>query len=127
MPISVKEDSLSKIIMVGDRVLIKPVTPTDRTKSGLYLPEGVHEKENLHEGYVIKVGPGYPFPSSPDDDDSWKSKTKEAKYVPIQPKVGDLAVYLQKDCYDIEINNEKHVIAPQSAILFLIRDDKLFE
>jgi co-chaperonin GroES (HSP10) len=33
-----EKNKLEKIIIVGDRVLIKPKTTRDQTKSGLYLP-----------------------------------------------------------------------------------------
>ncbi|MBX2842252.1 MAG: co-chaperone GroES family protein, partial [Flammeovirgaceae bacterium] len=68
-----EENKLSKIIVVGDRVLIKPKTPTDKTKSGLFLPPGVQEKEKIQSGYVIKVGPGYPLPPPSDEfEEPWK-------------------------------------------------------
>ncbi|MCU0399117.1 MAG: co-chaperone GroES family protein, partial [Cyclobacteriaceae bacterium] len=54
------DNKLKKLIVVGDRVLIKPTQQTDKTESGLYLPPGVQEKEKIQSGYVIKVGPGYP-------------------------------------------------------------------
>ena len=53
-----KDDGLEKLIVVGDRVLIKPKTLKDKTKSGLYLPPGYKEKEEIRSGYVIKTGPG---------------------------------------------------------------------
>ena len=62
--LKLKEKDLEKIIIIGDRVLIRPAKPKNRTDSGLYLPQGVHKKEELYTGYVIKVGPGYPIPSS---------------------------------------------------------------
>jgi chaperonin GroES len=52
------ENKLKKLIVVGDRVLIKPGKQNDKTASGLYLPPGVQEKEKIQSGYVIKVGPG---------------------------------------------------------------------
>ena len=51
----------NKIIVVGDRVLIKPEENLNKTHSGLYLPPGVSEKEKVQGGYVIKAGPGYPI------------------------------------------------------------------
>ena len=57
------DNKLKRLIVVGDRVLIKPKDPTDRTHSGLYLPPTVQEKEQVQSGYVIKVGPGYPIPN----------------------------------------------------------------
>ena len=127
MTLQIEERDLSKFIVVGDRVLIKPKNQQDRTKSGLYLPPGVHEKEKIHSGYVLKVGPGYPIPAIQDMDEPWKERKDEVMYVPLQPKEGDLAVYLQKSGYEIEFNNERYVIIPHAAILMLIRDDELFK
>ena len=127
MNLQIEEKDLNKFIVVGDRVLIKPKNQQDRTKSGLYLPPGVHEKEQIHSGYVLKVGPGYPMPAIQDMDEPWKERKDEVKYVPLQPKEGDLAVYLQKSGFEIEFNKERYVIIPHSAILMLIRDDELFK
>jgi len=127
MNLQIEEKDLNKFIVVGDRVLIKPKNQQDRTKSGLYLPPGVHEKEQIHSGYVLKVGPGYPIPAIQDMDEPWKERKDEVKYVPLQPKEGDLAVYLQKSGFEIEFNKERYVIIPHSAILMLIRDDELFK
>jgi len=127
MNLQIDEKDLNKFIVVGDRVLIKPKSQQDRTKSGLYLPPGVQAKEQIHSGYVLKVGPGYPIPALQDADEPWKERGDEVKYVPLQPKEGDLAVYIQKSGYEIEFNNERYVIIPHSAILMLIRDDELFK
>jgi co-chaperonin GroES (HSP10) len=127
MPLDIDESDLEKFIVVGDRVLIKPKSPQEKTKTGLYLPPGVQEKEKIHSGYVLKVGPGYPIPAIHEADEPWKDRAEEVKYVPLQPKTGDLAVYLQKSGYEIEFKNERYVIVPHSAILLLIRDSSLFE
>lgn len=121
-----EEKDLDKFIMVGDRILIKPKSQTERTKSGLYLPPGVQEKEKISSGYVLKVGPGYPIPAITEDE-PWMGQKDEVKYVPIQPREGDMAVYLQSAGYEIEFNKEKYIIAPNSAILFLIRDEEMFK
>ncbi|PSJ71724.1 chaperonin [Sphingobacteriales bacterium UPWRP_1] len=127
MSFQIDSPDLSKLIMVGDRVLIKPRLAQERTRAGLYLPPGVHEKEKLYSGYVIKVGPGYPIPAIQDSDEPWKDKQEEVKYVPLQPREGDLAVYLQNSVFEIELKSEKYVIVPHSAILLLIRDPELFD
>ncbi len=118
---------LSKFIMVGDRVLVKPKSPQEKTHSGLYLPPGVQEKEKIQYGYVVKVGPGYPIPAILEESEPWKNRTDEVKYVPLQPKEGDVAVYLMNSSFEIEFNKVKYVIIPHSAILMLIRDPGLFE
>lgn len=127
MPYLIDEKDIDKFIVIGDRVLIKPKSPQNQTKSGLYLPPGVHEKEKIHSGYIVKAGPGYPIPSINEADEPWKDKSDEVKYVPLQVKVGDLAVYLQGSGHEIEFNGEKYVIIPHSAILLLIRDEGLME
>ena len=76
---------------------------------------------------MIKVGPGYPIAGNSDVDEPWKNKNEEIKYVPLQPKEGDVAVYLQNSAFEIEFRKEKYVIVPHVAILLLIRDDELFE
>ncbi|MDT8308146.1 MAG: co-chaperone GroES family protein [Bacteroidales bacterium] len=126
MTFQIDENNLEKFIMIGDRVLVKPKSPDDRTKSGLFLPPGVQEKEKINAGYVLKIGPGYPIPVINDVDEPWKNRSEEVKYVPLQPREGDLAVYLQSNGYEIEFNKEKYVIIPHGAILMLIRDDELF-
>ena len=56
-----KDNKLKKLMVVGDKVLIKPKNPKDKTNSGLYLPPTITEKEDVQSGYVVKVGPGYPL------------------------------------------------------------------
>lgn len=114
-------NSVEKFIVVGDRVLIKPRDMETRTKSGLVLPATVKEKEDIHSGYVIKTGPGYPIPSNEVDED-WKD-TSETKYIGMQAQEGDLAIFLKDQTHEIEFENEKYLICPHTAILLLIRDD----
>ena len=52
------DNKLKKLIIVGDRVLIRLKKPHEKTGSGLYLPPGVQEKEKVQQGYIIKAGPG---------------------------------------------------------------------
>lgn len=119
------ENKLKKLIVVGDRVLIKPGKQNDKTASGLYLPPGVQEKEKIQSGYVIKVGPGYPLPLPADDDDSWKGREEQIKYLPLQAQEGDLAIFLQKGAIEVMYENEKYFIVPQASILMLEREEDL--
>ncbi len=121
------EDKLKKIVIIGDRVLIKPKRDDERTESGLYLPPGVQEKEQTRSGYIIKTGPGYaiPFPSE-GEDEPWKEPEEKIKYIPLQAREGDLAIFLQRGSYEVLIDNEKYFIVPQANILMLERDEDLF-
>ncbi|HBI80962.1 MAG TPA: chaperonin [Bacteroidales bacterium] len=127
MSFSFDPKDFDSIIVVGDRVLIRPKNPDERTKSGLLLPPGVQEKQRAHSGYVVKVGPGYPIPMFTDTDEPWKKSRSDAKYFPLQAQVGDLAVYLHENAIEVEFNNQNYVIVPYSAILLLFRDEGLLE
>jgi len=77
------DNRLKKLIVFGDRILIKLTQPHERTASGLYLQPGVQEKPAGRQGkggagpldscggYVIKTGPGYAIPM-PVENESWK-------------------------------------------------------
>ena len=118
---------IDKFIVIGDRVLLKPKSPQQKTRSGLFLPPGFEDKQKVGCGYVIKSGPGYPIPTLPETQEPWKKNDNKQNYFPLQVKTGDLAVFLQENSYLIEFNKEKYVIVPHSAILMVIRDDELME
>jgi co-chaperonin GroES (HSP10) len=118
------DNKLKKLIVIGDRVLIRPSKPDERTSSGLYLPPGVHEKEKVQQGFIIKTGPGYAIPL-PVENEPWKTEEEEVKYVPLQAKEGDLAIFLLSGATEVIYQGEKYFIVPQSAILMLERDENL--
>lgn len=66
-----------------------------------------------------------PVPS--EYEEPWQKKEGDARYFPLQAKVGDLAVYLQENSVEIEFGSEKYVIVPFNSILLLQRDESLFE
>jgi co-chaperonin GroES (HSP10) len=113
--------------MVEDKILVKPETEKVKTKSGLYLPAGVQEKEKdkALNGYVIKCGPGYPIPIVADETETWKRENNQVKYIPLQAKAGDLAVFRQTGIQEIIMNGTKYFIVPNSSLLMLIRDEEL--
>jgi co-chaperonin GroES (HSP10) len=119
------ENKLKNLIIVGDRLLIKLKKPNQKTSSGLYLPPGVQEKEKVQQGYIIKAGPGYPIPLPVENDEPWKDPSEEVKYIPLQAKEGDLAVFLLNGAYEVIYEGEKYYIVPQSAILMLEREEEL--
>lgn len=112
--------SIDNIVVIGDRLLLKPRAEQSQTRSGLFLPPGVSEKEKIYSGYVIKAGPGYPIGA--ERDEPWNPSGKEAHYIPLQAEEGDLAIYLQSHAHDIEFLGEKYVIVPHHAILLAIRE-----
>jgi chaperonin GroES len=124
----IESRKLKNLIVVGDRILIKPVVHDAKTKGGLLLPPGYKEKEDVQSGYIIKVGPGYPIPLPTDDaDEPWKKAEEKVRYMPLQAREGDLAIFMQKGAVEIIYDSEKYYIVPQHSILLLERDDSLFE
>ncbi|WP_254640096.1 co-chaperone GroES family protein [Chitinophaga sp. GbtcB8] len=119
------DNKLKKLIVVGDRVLIKPSQPNERTDSGLYLPPGVGEREKVQQGYVIKTGPGYAIPVPAEETESWKPEEEKVKYIPLQAKEGDLAIFLISGSTEVVYQGDKFFIVPQSAILMLEREEDL--
>ncbi|MCM8773725.1 MAG: co-chaperone GroES family protein [Candidatus Omnitrophica bacterium] len=113
---------MKEIILVGDRILVEPTEDEERTDTGLYLPQGVKEKEKVNMGRVIKTGPGYPVPDPTIlDQEPWLKASKD-KYFPLQAKEGDYCIFLRDQGVDIEYEKKRYVVIPQSAILLLIRD-----
>jgi len=119
-----QDNKLKKLIVIGDRVLIRLSKPNERTDSGLYLPPGVQEKEKVQQGYIIKTGPGYAIPL-PVENEPWKSDEEQVKYIPLQAREGDLAIFLLSGATEVMYEGEKYFIVPQSAILMLERDEDL--
>ena len=119
------DNKLKKLIIVGDRVLIKLRKADEKTSSGLYLPPGVQEKERVQQGYIIKTGPGYPIPAPVEDDEPWKDRDDNIKYIPLQAKEGDLAIFLLNGSYEVIYEGEKYYIVPQHSILMLEREEEL--
>lgn len=111
------------LIVVGDRVLIFPDEDV-RTHSGLYLPQGVHESDGVRAGRVIATGPGVPLPTLQEpDEEPWKDKPREDRYLPMQVKVGDYALFFKKAAVEVRYDGQNYLVVPQSAILIIVRDD----
>ncbi|HRN72132.1 MAG TPA: co-chaperone GroES family protein [Ginsengibacter sp.] len=119
------DNKLKRLIIIGDRVLIRPHRPEERTSTGLYLPPGVYEKEKVQQGYVLKTGPGYAIPTPVEEEESWKPEEEQVKYIPLQAREGDLAIFLVSGATEVMYEGDKYFIVPQSAILMLEREEEM--
>ncbi|MCB0278428.1 MAG: co-chaperone GroES [Calditrichaeota bacterium] len=116
--------NLDRFIVIGDRLLLKPLQANTQTKSGLYLPPSVKEKEKIQSAHVVKAGPGYAVAAQADGENPWETNSnQEVHYIPLQAKEGDLAVFIQNLAHEIEFDDQQYLIVPQSAVLLLIRED----
>ena len=113
-----------RIIVIGDRVLIRPDESAEKSPAGLYLPPTVREKEDVWGGVVVEVGPGLPV-SDPNsvEEEPWKTETENVRYIPPQAKTGDYALFLKKASVEINVEEDKYLIVPQAAILVIIREE----
>ncbi len=119
------KDFLKNILVIGDRVLIDLKESDKKTKSGLLLPPGIEQKEKIKSGYIIKVGPGYPLPAD-ESKEIWEKNQELIKYLPLQVKEGDLAIFIQNHATEVLIEGKKLFIVPQNAILLVQRNDDIF-
>ena len=117
------DNKFKKLIVVGDRLLIRPNSPNQRTQSGLFLPPGIQEKEQVQSGTIIKAGPGYVIPNAVENE-SWKSAEEQVRYIPLQAREGDIAIFMLSGATEIVYEGEKYFIVPQNAILMIERDDE---
>ncbi len=113
---------MDEIIIVGDRVLIEPEGGEKQTKSGLYLPATVVDRERVSIGTIVRVGPGYIMPNPEySDDEPWKASHNAVRYLPLQAQIGDMAFFLRKEMIEVTFREKEYVIVPHSAILALVR------
>jgi co-chaperonin GroES (HSP10) len=113
-----------QIVVIGDRILLQLDDGLDRTKSGLYLPASVREKEKVAMGKVVKVGPGYPIPNpNYTEDEPWSSPKDPMRYIPLQAKEGDYAIFLREQGIEVEFEEARYLIVPQSAVLMIVREE----
>ncbi len=117
------------MIVIGDRVLIRPDAGEERTKVGLYLPQTVKDKEEVAGGTIVLTGPGIPLvdPSVLGEEPWRRTSAGSLQYLPMEARPGDFALFLRKASVEIKYEGEKYLIVPQSAILVLIREEDLLD
>jgi chaperonin GroES len=120
-------DSRKRLIVVGDRVLIQPEEGEDRTRVGLYLPQTAVDSQAVQGGTVIATGPGNAVSAPTElDEEPWKigGSTGEPRYVPLQARIGDYAIFFRRAAVEITFEGERYLVVPQAAILTLVREDE---
>ena len=117
-------ESKKRLIVVGDRVLIQPEEGEDRTHVGLYLPASAIDSQAVQGGKVVATGPGTPI-SAPAEVgvEPWKIAMGEARYLPVQARIGDYAIFFRRAAVEITFEERKYLVVPQAAILTLVRED----
>ena len=122
--IQAMSDSHKRLVVVGDRVLITPEAGEERTTVGLYLPPTAVDRQAIQSGRIIATGPGTPLPAPGElDEEPWKIDDKVTRYVPMQARVGDCALFFRKAAVEISFEDERYLVVSQAAILVLVRSN----
>lgn len=112
-----------KLIVIGDRVLLKLDETEKRTEVGLYLPETVKDKQEVLAGTIVQTGQGVPMVEPSLLLQGWDSSSEvSVRFMPMQAKAGDYALFLKKAAIPVEYDGDQYQIVPQGAILLLLRD-----
>ncbi len=99
MPTATK--SKTKLIPLGDRLVIKPVVQEEVLASGLVIPDTAKEKPQ--QGEVIAAGPGR-------IDDN-------GKRIPLDVKAGDRVLYAKYSGQEIKIDRDELIVLSERDVL----------
>lgn len=114
-----------ELIVVGDRVLVRVEEGEERTNVGLYLPPTAVDSQAVQGGKIVATGPGLPMPDpGTSSDEPWRQPARETRFVPMQARAGDYALFFRKAAVEITFEDERYLVVPQAAILALVRDDE---
>ena len=91
----------SKLIPLGDKLVLRPIVQEEVLSSGIVIPDTAKEKPN--QGEVIAVGPG-----RRDDD---------GKIVPMEVAVGDRVLYAKYTGQEIKVENEELIVLAERDLL----------
>jgi len=89
---------------LGDRVIVKPKAPEEKTKGGIILPDTAQEKPM--EGEIVAVGAG--------------KIGDDGKKINMELKVGDKVLYGKYSGTEIKINDGEFLIMRESDVYAII-------
>lgn len=119
-------DRRKQLIVVGDRILISPEQGEDRTRVGLYLPASAVDNQAVQGGTVVASGPGTPIsPPTELDEEPWRIGSGEARYMPVQARKDDYAIFFRRAAVEITFEGTKYLVVPQAAVLVLVRENEI--
>lgn len=98
--------SLVPVIPLADRVVVRPLTETERgtkTTSGIIIPDAAQEKSS--EGIVVAVGVG---------------KYERGARVPIGVSVGDRVLFGKYGHEEVKVAGQEYFIVSESNILAIL-------
>ena len=97
-------DSKTKIIPLGDRIVVKNLQQEETLSSGIIIPDTAKEKPQ--EGEVIAVGSG--------------TRDETGKLNPLDVQVGDRILFGKWSGTEVRLNGEDLLIMKESDILGIV-------
>ena len=94
---------MSKLVAVGNHVVLKQVEAEETTKSGIILATAAQEKPQ--EALVIAVGPG---------------GVVDGKEITMQVKEGQKVIYSKYAGTEVKLEGEEYIIVRQNDILAVV-------
>ncbi|NTU69928.1 co-chaperone GroES [bacterium] len=88
-----------------DKILVRPESEEEKTKSGIILPDTAKEKPQ--RGKVVAVGSG---------------RIDDGDIIPLEVKEGDIVIYEKYGPSEIKINNEDLLIIKEDDILAVVTE-----
>jgi chaperonin GroES len=94
-----------KLKPLHDRVIVKPITEDEITKSGIVLPDTV-DKEKPEKGEIIAVGDG--------------KLLDNGQRAPLSVKVGDKVMFKKYSPDEIKVDGVEYLIISEGDILAVL-------
>jgi chaperonin GroES len=91
----------SKLIPLGDKLVLRPIVQEEVLQSGLVVPDTAREKPN--QGEIIAVGPG--------------RRDDNGVIIPMDVAVGDRVLYAKYTGQEIKIENEELIVLRETDLL----------
>lgn len=91
---------------LGDRVVVKPSSKEEVTKSGIVIPETI-EKERPEQGEVVAVGPG--------------KMLDNGQRGALDVKVGDRVIFSKYGPSEVKVEKEEYLIIKEEDILAILQ------
>jgi len=101
-----KAKTATKLVPLGDRVVLRPREKEEMTKSGILLPDTAREKPQ--EGDVIAVGPGRVLDNG--------------NRVDMELKVGQIVLYAKYAGTEFKLDDEEYLIVREPDVLAVISE-----
>src|SRR5580700_9980797 len=96
-----------KIRPLYDRIVVKRIEDsTEKTASGLFIPDSAKEKPQ--EGEVIAVGQG--------------KRADDGKLIPLDVKAGDRILFGKYSGSDIKVDGNEYMIMREDEVLGILED-----